>query len=204
MRSIWSEGSIGDVRYAICELVLLYQITAVVSRSGGGAIILLMNNFAFIDGQNLYMNTKSYGWKIDLARFRIYLKEKYQVSTAYYFLGSVSDENEKIYESIQQAGFILTFREHNQSMVGKKKGNVDTDIVFTIMQKITEKEKFDKVVLVSGDGDYFKMVRYLIDKGRLAKVLAPNKKSMSSLYRPFTPMYTDFLDRPDIKRKISR
>ena len=182
----------------------LYQITPLVSSSNVSAIIALMNNYAYIDGQNLYMNTKSYGWKIDLARFRIYLKEKYHVTKAYYFLGSVSDENEKIYESIQQAGFILMFREHNQSMIGKKKGNVDTDIVFTIMEKVAEKEKFDKVVLVSGDGDYFKVVKYLIEKERLAKVLAPNKKSMSSLYRPFTPKYTDFLDRQDIKRKISQ
>ena len=183
---------------------LLYQITLVLSRCDVGVIIALMNNYAYIDGQNLYMNTKSYGWKINLSRFRVYLREKYDVTTAYYFLGSVSDTNEKIYESIQQAGFILMFREHNQSMIGKKKGNVDTDIVFSIMEKITESEMFDKVVLVSGDGDYFKMVKYLIAKDKLAKVLAPNKKSMSSLYRPFTPKYTDFLDRPDIKRKISQ
>lgn len=149
------------------------------------------------------MNTKSYGWKIDLARFRVYLREKYDVDEAYYFLGAVSDDNTDIYNAIQKAGFILTFREHNQSMIGKKKGNVDTDTVFTIMEKIAEKDDFDKVVLVSGDGDYFKMVKYLIEKGRLAKLLAPNKRSMSSLHRPFTPKYTDFLDRPDIKRKIA-
>ena len=162
-----------------------------------------MSNQAFIDGQNLYMNTKSYGWKVDLARFRIYLREKYSVDKAYYFLGAVSDENEKLYYQIQEAGFILTFREHNQSMIGKKKGNVDTDIVFTVMEKIAEKEKFDKVVLVSGDGDYFKMVKYLVGKNRFEKLLAPNRKSMSSLYRAFSPMYTDFLDRPDIQRKIA-
>ena len=160
-------------------------------------------NQAFIDGQNLYMNTKSYGWKINLARFRVYLREKYNVETAYYFLGAVDEEQQKLYETIQKAGFILTFREHNQSMIGKKKGNVDTDIVFTVMEKIAEREKFDKVVLVSGDGDYVKMVQYLIKKNKFAKLLAPNKKSMSSLYRPFTPKYTDFLDRPDIKRKIA-
>ncbi len=160
-------------------------------------------NQAFIDGQNLYFNTKSYGWKIDLARFRVYLREKYNVDKAYYFLGAVDNANEKIYSSIQEAGFILIFREHNQSMIGKKKGNVDTDIVFSIMEKIAEREKFDKIVLVSGDGDYFKMVQYLAMKGRFAKLLAPNKKSISSLYRPLSPQYTDFLDRPDIQRKIA-
>jgi uncharacterized LabA/DUF88 family protein len=161
-----------------------------------------MASQAFIDGQNLYMNTKSHGWQVDLARFRVYLREKYNVDKAYHFLGAVDDGNSKLYESIQTAGFILTFREHSQIMVGKKKGNVDTDIVFTVMEKVAEREKFDKVILVSGDGDYFKMVKYLVEKRKFAKLLAPNYKSMSSLYRPFTPKYTDFLDRPDIKRKI--
>jgi uncharacterized LabA/DUF88 family protein len=162
-----------------------------------------MANQAFIDGQNLHMNTKSYGWSVDLARFRVYLREKYQVDVAYYFLGAVDDEQQALYENIQKAGFILTFREHSQSMIGKKKGNVDTDIVFNIMEKIAEKEKFEKVLLVSGDGDYYKMVRYLIRKNRFKKLLAPNKKSMSSLYRSITPQYADFLDRPDIQKKIA-
>ena len=160
-----------------------------------------MANQAFIDGQNLYMNTNAHGWKVDLERFRVYLREKYDVDTAYYFLGAVDELQQDIYESIQKAGFILTFREHSQSMIGKKKGNVDTDIVFTVMAKIADKEKFDKVILVSGDGDYFKMVKYLIGKNKFAKLLAPNRKSTSSLYRPFTPMYVDFLD--GIKKKIA-
>ena len=79
-----------------------------------------------------------------------------------------------LYELIQTAGFILVFREHSQVMTGKKKGNVDTDIVFSIMSKIADNEPFDDVVLVSGDGDYFKMVQYLVNKNRFCKLLSPN------------------------------
>ena len=161
-----------------------------------------MSNQAFIDGQNLYINTLASGWAVDLKKFRVYLKERYDVEDAYYFLGVVNEGNQNLYELIQKAGFILIFREHTQSMVGKKKGNVDTDIVFTILSKIIDKEVFDKVILVSGDGDYFKMVKYLIDKDRFAKLLAPNRHSASSLYRVFTPKYVDFLDNFGVKRKI--
>ena len=162
-----------------------------------------MSNQAFINGQNLYMNTNAYGWKVNLKRFRVYLKEQYNVEKAYYFLGAVDEENQDIYELIQEAGFILVFREHSQSMIGKKKGNVDTDIVFSIMAKIADKEKFDQVVLVSGDGDYFKMVRYLVEKERFCKLLSPNRHSTSSLYRVFTPKYVDFLDNNGVKNKIA-
>lgn len=161
-----------------------------------------MNNQAFIDGQNLYINTLSHNWAVDLKKFRIYLRERYHVQDAYYFLGVVNENNQTLYELIQKAGFILVFREHTQSMVGKKKGNVDTDIVFTIMSKIADCEDFNKVLLVSGDGDYFKMVKYLVKKDRFLKLLAPNRHSTSSLYRVFTPKYVDFLDTPDVKRKI--
>lgn len=161
-----------------------------------------MSNQAFIDGQNLFMNTLANNWAVDLKRFRVYLRERYDVADAYYFLGVVNENNQKIYELIQKAGFILVFREHTQNMVGKKKGNVDTDVVFTIMSKIADNEDFDKVILVSGDGDYFKMVKYLVDKGRFAKLLAPNRHSTSSLYRIFTPKYVDFLDSPGVKNKI--
>lgn len=161
-----------------------------------------MSNQAFIDGQNLYMNTKANSWTVDLIRFRVYLKERYDVEKAYYFLGAVDEDNQDLYEKIQTAGFILVFREHSQSMIGKKKGNVDTDIVFTVMSKIADKEQFDNVVLVSGDGDYYKMVKYLIEKKRFAKLLAPNRHSTSSLYRPFTPKYVDFLDNTGVKKKI--
>lgn len=161
-----------------------------------------MNNQAFIDGQNLYMNTRANSWTVDLVKFRVYLKERYHVERAYYFLGAVNEDNQDLYEMIQAAGFILVFREHSQNMIGKKKGNVDTDIVFTVMSKIADAETFDNVVLVSGDGDYYKMVKYLVDKDRFAKLLAPNRHSTSSLYRPFTPKYVDFLDNPGVKRKI--
>ncbi len=162
-----------------------------------------MSNQAFIDGQNLYINTNEYAWKVDLKKFRIYLKDQYNVEKAYYFLGAVDEENQDIYELIQEAGFILVFREHSRSMLGKKKGNVDTDIVFSIMSKIADGEKFEQVVLVSGDGDYFKMVRYLVEKERFCKLLSPNRHSTSSLYRVFTPKYVDFLDNKGVKNKIA-
>jgi len=52
------------------------------------------NNTAFVDGQNMHMSTITAGnpWHIDLARFRIYLRKKYNVEKAYYFLGFVQEE----------------------------------------------------------------------------------------------------------------
>jgi uncharacterized LabA/DUF88 family protein len=160
------------------------------------------NNLAFVDGQNLYLGTKENNWSVDLSKFKIYLKDKYKVSEAYYFLGYLNEENDELYKEIQRAGFIVLFKEHNQYALTKKKGNVDTDIVFEIMKNLLENKNFNKVVLVSGDGDYRKLVDYLIKNDRFKKILFPNKKFASSLYKSITIKYYDNLENSDIKRKI--
>jgi uncharacterized LabA/DUF88 family protein len=162
------------------------------------------NNLAFIDAQNLHLGTlrSNEPWKVDFYKFRTYLRKKYNVSEAYFFLGAVDETNEDMYNAIQKAGFILQFREHNQSMKGKKKGNVDTDIVFSIMKKLYKKEAPDKIILVSGDGDYFRLIKFLIDENRLGKILFPNGKRCSTLYRTLPDMYKDALDKVGVKSKI--
>ncbi|MGE4443379.1 MAG: NYN domain-containing protein [Candidatus Altimarinota bacterium] len=158
-------------------------------------------NIAFIDGQNLHLGTTSEDWKVDFKKFRIYLKDKFQIDEAYIFLGFVNDEHQRMYRKIQKAGFMLEFREHNTNMLGIKKGNVDVDVVFEIMYRLLEEDDFDKIVLVTGDGDYIKLVNYLIEKDRLKKILFPNK-FFSSLYRKIQPKYGINLSLKDIRKKF--
>lgn len=167
--------------------------------------MLREKNYAFIDGQNLYMGTTKTdpSWKIDFKKFRTFLKDKYHVEIAYYFLGCVIEDNRDMYTKIQEAGFVLVFREHNSAMIGNKKGNVDADIVFSIMKKLYQREEFNKILLVSGDGDYKRMVDFLIEEDRFKKVLFPNRKFASSLYKKLGSEYFDYLDRKDIKGKIA-
>jgi uncharacterized LabA/DUF88 family protein len=160
-------------------------------------------NIAFINGQNLHLGTKEDGWKVDLTRFRVYLRDKYYIVEAYYFLGYVSDEQEALYSNLQRAGFIVVFKEHHQSSVGKKKGNVDSDIIFEIMRTLIDDKLFAKIVLVSGDGDYKKAVDYLIKKNRFEKILFPNEKFASSLYKKLTSRYFDYLSRDEVRNKVS-
>jgi uncharacterized LabA/DUF88 family protein len=165
-----------------------------------------MKNYAYIDGQNLYLGTSKANepWHIDLAKFRVYLREKYQVEKAFYFLGYIQEgpQIEQLYEKIQSAGFILQFRQHNSAMIGTKKGNVDSDIIFSIMKRIYKDEEFDKIVLVSGDGDYKMVVDFLIEEERFEKILFPNRHYSSSLYKKIGAQYFANLDDRGVKNKI--
>ncbi len=95
-------------------------------------------NTAFIDGQNLYLGSRESGWSIDHKKFRVYLKDKYNIGEAYYFLGFINEDYQELYQNLQKSGFILSFREHSSALLGQKKGNVDSDIVFSIMRKLYE------------------------------------------------------------------
>jgi len=99
---------------------------------------------------------------------------------------------------------LLKFREHNPAMFGKKKGSVDSDIIFHIMKKMYKKENLEKIILVSGDGDYKLVIDFLIEEGRFEKVLFPNKKRASSLYKKLSNKYFASLDDKDIQNKIDK
>ncbi len=100
------------------------------------------------------------------------------------------------------AGYNLIFCAHNDKLASKKKGNVDTDIVFMMMRNYCEDDSVGKMFLVSGDGDYFKAAKYLMRKGKLGKILFPSKRRASSLYQKFANIYYEYLDKPELKEKL--
>ncbi len=138
-----------------------------------------MDNHAFIDAQNVHMGIKALGWKLDWKRLRVYLKDKYKISHAYLFLGFL-DEHQILYENLRNSGFILIFKPVVKDHWGKIKGNCDADLVVITMSKI---HKYSKAVIVSSDGDFYLLVRYLRIKDKLLAVLSPEADKCSSLLK---------------------
>lgn len=136
-------------------------------------------NYAFIDGQNLNLGIRELGWHLDFERFRVYLREKYGVERAYYFIGYL-EENRDLYKALQEAGYILIFKPIVRDSDGKAKGNVDADLVLQAMIDLPE---YDKAVIVTSDGDFYCLVRYLYNKGKLCVVLSPNREKCSALLK---------------------
>ena len=57
---------------------------------------------------------------------------------------------------------------------------------------------------MSGDGDYFRLVQYLIEKGRFEKMLLPCKRFASSLYKRVSRERYAYLDTPDMRALIGQ
>lgn len=153
------------------------------------------NNYAFIDSQNLNLGIQSMGWKLDWKKFRVYLREKYCVSTAYQFIGYVP-ENQNLYASLQKAGYILIFKPVLPDENGKVKGNVDADLV---LQAMIDYPKYDQAVIVTSDGDFYSLARYLYEQGKLKKVLSPYVKTCSVLLRKSAKEKIVFMENLKIK-----
>lgn len=151
------------------------------------------NNIALIDGQNLHLGTKTDGWILDHKKFKVYLSDKYGVKEAHYFMGYLKHEYNDLYISLQKSGYLLHHREYHEYATSQKKGNVDSNIIFFAMRLLVEQENFDKLVLVSGDGDYFDLVKYFIKKQKFEKILFPSRNSRSLLYKKVSTTHFDYL-----------
>jgi uncharacterized LabA/DUF88 family protein len=143
------------------------------------------NNYAFIDANNLYMAISQLGWKIDYKRFRIYLKEHYKVKKAYMFLGFKPSE-QQMYNFLQDAGFTLIFKPILELKNGEVKGNCDAELV---LQAMIDYKLYHQAIIVSGDGDFHCLIKYLQEKNKLKTVLVPSEKACSILIKKLLIKY---------------
>lgn len=132
---------------------------------------LKKNTVAYIDAANLHNGVKSLGWHLDYKRFRVWLHDKYNVTQANLFIGLIPKYN-TLYTTLQEAGFMLIFKDVTYGVDGKVKGNCDADLVLRATKDVYE-SNFQKVILVSSDGDYAGLVSFLLEKEKLLAVVSP-------------------------------
>lgn len=160
------------------------------------------NNFAFIDSQNLNLSIRDLGWILDFKRFRTYLADKYAVSKAFLFIGFVEGNND-LYKSLQDAGFICIFKPTLKYKDGSTKGNCDAELV---LQAMIEFKNYANAVIVTGDGDFYCLAKYLIEQEKMKAIMVPNKNKFSALLnfkicRPHLRFMNDLKTKLAYKKK---
>ena len=71
----------------------------------------------------------------------------------------------------------------------KRKANCDVDMTFYLMK---EKDSFDKVVILSGDGDFLPILKYLKEKGKEIIVLARGPRTAREIRQFAGGNFRDF------------
>jgi uncharacterized LabA/DUF88 family protein len=151
-------------------------------------------NYAFIDGQNLYSGVLALGWKLDFTQFRQYLRDTYNISKAFLFIGYM-EEQQELYDQLEYQGYTLVFKPTITYKDGLTKGNVDADLVLNAMIEYAD---YKKGVIVTGDGDFYCLIDYLRQQNKLAQVLIPNERLYSTLFEQIdagSRKYFTFINR---------
>ena len=127
------------------------------------------------------------------------MKEKYNVSTAYLFIGYIPT-NQNLYSSLQKSGFVLVFKPTIPSKDGEIKGNVDADLVLQVMIDYV-KNNFDKIIIVASDGDYYSLAKYFYQCNKLLACMSPYAKTCSSLLKKSAKEKIIFMD--NLRKKLA-
>ena len=169
-----------------------------------------LGNYAFIDSQNLNLGTQKMGWKMDWKKFREWLKKEYNVEKAFMFIGYMPDF-EPLYDQLHSQGYAVVLKPTLEMFASDEKtdekpdkneekktvkGNIDADLVLHVMK---EQKNYDKAVIISGDGDFYTLLEYLDETGKLLHLMTPNWQ-YSSLLKPFEK----YIVRLDQKRQELR
>jgi uncharacterized LabA/DUF88 family protein len=159
-------------------------------------------NYAFIDSQNVNLAIRDLGWILDFARFRVHLREKYAVEKAFLFIGFI-EGNSDLYTSLQEAGYICIFKPTLKYKDGTTKGNCDAELV---LQAMIEFPHYEKAVIVTGDGDFHCLAKYLVENNKLLSLIVPNQHKFSALlkfkvFRPYLRYMNELEGRLALKKK---
>ena len=160
------------------------------------------NNFAYIDGANLHKGIQELGWQLDFRKFRVFLHEKYKVIKAYIFLGFIP-VNANLYRDLQDWGYIIVFKPTLPDGAGEVKGNCDAELVLQAVSDMYEL-LYNNAIIVSGDGDFACLIKFLKEKKRFGVVISPNHKKASVLLRKVAPNNILFLDRFEERLKYKK
>ena len=100
----------------------------------------------------------------------------------------------KFYLKLQKFGYKLFLKPvktfHRPDGSSERKANCDVDMAFYLMK---EKDNFDDVVILSGDGDFLPVLKYLKKIGKIVFVLARGKRTAREMRQFAGGNFRDFV-----------
>ncbi|HAX97711.1 MAG TPA: NYN domain-containing protein [Candidatus Atribacteria bacterium] len=125
------------------------------------------NTAVFIDSSNIYFSQKTIGWRIDFKRLLEYFKQETKLSRIAFY-GAINPENEKekkFHDFLEIIGYVVRHKkikfikdENEGDFGGHHKGNIDVDLT---IDAVHLRDSYDSFVLLSGDGDFESLIKYL-------------------------------------------
>lgn len=133
---------------------------------------------AFIDGANLYHTMRDLGWSLDFIKLRKDLASRYDLLRSYYYTATTDpDPLRDFTQMLSQNGYHIKSKPAKVFSNGVK-GNMDIELAIDMLEMARH---LSEVILVSGDGDFTRLIDTVQSHGVRVTVISSHKASASEL-----------------------
>ena len=162
-----------------------------------------LRSYIFIDASNIHYYLKDEGWRINWDKFQAHYKNIFQDPCFYYYEGIISKgcyfdnhpghgiqdfidakkRKQRYFKYLRQYNYRVRHKPVARiydNTTGRFKHKCNFDVELTI-DAIDNLNNFDVFILVSGDGDFEKLVKYLKSKKKRTIVIAPKNRLSQNL-----------------------
>tara|TARA_B100000315_G_scaffold257034_1_gene304555 strand:+ start:640 stop:1350 length:711 start_codon:yes stop_codon:yes gene_type:complete len=163
----------------------------------------------FIDGSNLYAAAKTLDFDIDYKRLLSFFANQGQLVRAFYFTALLEEQE---YSSIRPLvdwldynGYTLVTKPAKEFTddAGRKKikGNMDIELAVDLMEMA---DSIDHAVILSGDGDFRRLIECVQRKGLRVTVLSTLRSRPPMIADELRRQADVFIELMDIREDIQR
>ena len=149
-----------------------------------------MKTAIFVDVQNIYYTTRdTFRRSFNYKRFWNLIKSKDEIIKANaYAIDRGDDNQQKIQYALRSIGFNVKLKPYISRADGSTKGDWDVGITIDILESA---EEVEKIILLSGDGDFDLVVRKVIDKyGCFVDIYGVEELTANSLIESASEFYS--------------
>ena len=134
----------------------------------------------FVDAQNMYHSAKNlYRAKVNFRKLlEDVVGDRKLIRAFAYVIKTESGEESAFVEALEKSGYEIKIKDLQVFSGGAKKADWDVGIA---IDAVILAEKVDVVVIVSGDGDFIRLVEYLKNKGLKVEVAAFGRSTSGKL-----------------------
>ena len=148
-----------------------------------------MKTAIFIDIQNIYYTTRdTFGSSFNYRTFLQDLKPKHHIiKILAYAIDRKDEKQQKFQHALRSMGIDVKLKPYISRSDGSNKGDWDVGITIDVLEHA---KKVEKIILLSGDGDFDILVRKVIDKyGCVFDIYGVEELSANSLIRSATTFH---------------
>ena len=163
----------------------------------------------FIDGSNLYNAARALNFDIDYKKLLQYFAKNGHLVRAFYYTALIEDQEyspiRPLVDWLDYNGYTMVTKpakEYTDSAGRRKiKGNMDIELAVDVMEM---SERFEHIVLFSGDGDFFSLVDAVQRKGVRVSVVSTVRSQPPMISDDLRRKADNFIELQDLAEHITR